>query len=234
MRSGRQQIGSFCPCRCQRRPPPAQSLLVHGHRHPGATSVGQQPGGRVWLPSFHPSSFSTCPQRLSHPHSLAAGPCHLSLPVATLWNGIQKSAIPVSAFVGRLGSLAQNSRRRQNIRATVGKITVPLNDRLCLSGTRRLTDFNRGHVVFRNDEKTGIVGSGDMLREREGTGTPGRTRNVPPPGHHPQSVSPPEPLGSASHQLPLCESLRRLIHLGIFGKPWRVGPDVLCVGGVSS
>lgn len=177
VRSVRQQIVSLsCPCSCQLRPPPAQSLLVHGHRHPGATSVGQQPGGRVWLPSFHPSSFSTCPQGLSRPHPLAVGPCHLSLPVATLWNGIQKSAILVSALVGRLGSLAQNSRERQNIRATVGKITVPLNDRLCLSGTKRLTDFNRGHMVFRNDEETDVVGSGDMPRARGATGTPGRTQ----------------------------------------------------------
>lgn len=167
VRSVRQQIVSlFCPRSCQLRAPPAQSPRVHGHRHPGATSVGRQPGGRVWLPSFHPSSFSTRPQGLSRPHPLAVGPCHLSLPAATLWNGIQKSAILVSALVGRLGSPAQNSRERQNIRATVGKITAPLNDRLCLSGTKRLTDCNRGHMVFRNAENTGLVGSGDMPGER--------------------------------------------------------------------
>lgn len=60
--------------------------------------MGQRPGGWVWLPSFHLSSFPNSSWRLSHPHPLAVGSHHPSLPVATLWKGIQEFAIPVSAL----------------------------------------------------------------------------------------------------------------------------------------
>lgn len=49
------------------------------------------------------------------------------------------------------------------------------NDRLCLSGTQRLTDVNRGHIVFSRDEKTDTISSSDMPGEREGIAKQGRT-----------------------------------------------------------
>lgn len=95
------------------------------------TAIQEQPawasrqGGRVWLPSFHLGSFSKPPWRLSRPRPLAVGPRHLTQPVATLWHGIQKFAIPVSVLVGPRGSPAQNSWERQTVRAAVGQAQGP-------------------------------------------------------------------------------------------------------------
>lgn len=115
--------------------------------------------------------------------------------------------------MGWLGSLAQNSWERQNVRAPEGKNHSAANDRLCLSGTERLADVNRGHVVFSEDEKTSRVSTGTCPgREKElpnqevhrmccvWAGIPG---NVPPSQHR-------EPLGFTSHELPLSENVEPL------------------------
>lgn len=67
------------------------------------------------------SISSKSPRRLPHPHPLAVGRHHLSLPVAPFPNRMQKFSVLLSALVGWLGSPAENSWDRQNVGATVGK-----------------------------------------------------------------------------------------------------------------
>lgn len=110
----------------------------------------------------------------------------------------------------------------------MGEISAA-NDRLCLSGTKGLTDFNQGHIVFCNDEKTDMVSSNDMPRESKELANLGGHRVSCLLGLYPREMFSHGSLGFTSHELPLSEQKS---HLGIFRKPLNLslGPDILCVG----
>lgn len=159
------------------------------------------------------------------------GPCHLSLPVATLWKGIQKSAVSVSALVGQLSSPAQNSWERQNLPAAVGKVTVPL--------TTGCAD--RQPSAFQTSTK--VTQCPAMTRKRTWQGAvtcPGRdTALVKWRGHRgccllgidPRECS---PAGLRASCPMSCPCLGRWSRLGTSGSLWGFGTNILCVGGVSS
>lgn len=132
-----------CPQPSRRQALPSRSK----ERGPAAREAGS--GRQV-------SISSKSPRRLPHPRPWQ-GDAAIGLPVAPLfrtecsslqcwslplWDGW--AAWPEIARTGR--TLGPQWGKKKNHSAA--------NDRLSLSGTQRLTDVNRGHIVFSRNEKT--------------------------------------------------------------------------------
>lgn len=168
MKTIKQQISLLCPCSWS---PPALSLPEPRYLHPGCSQWPGSLGLAAKFPSqlLLQSSTETLP-----PPPPGSGQRHLGLPVATLWNGIQKFEISLFALVGRLGCPAQNSWERRNIRTAVGKITA-LQMTGCayleLSILQTLTKVTRLFPTMRRQ----TLSSNDMPGEREGIAKPGKT-----------------------------------------------------------